>query len=517
MQLHGKLIRSVILCVAAGLLACQAAEASEASQDLATLGRLVEQAADYDYGKSRAVLFEIERVLPRLIGTPEQRSAEQRLIAGLPKAAPGLREFLCRQLAYVGGDASVEPLVSLLTNADAAGIAIHALAQISGDAVTRRLRESVARMPDQTKTGIVFILGERKDQASLPVLTGFLTGSNAELAASAALAVGKLGSTEALQALTSARNKTSGALRKDIIQAQLLCAGLLAASGKASEARAFYAELRDLNVEPEMRAAGLRALILAEPAQAGKQILAVLQSKNEALIPMAVSLADRVNAEGELMQIAQAMPSLSANNQMRLLGALERSGSRAVVPVVVEALKSPSEDVKIVALRTLAVLGDGSAVATVTTAAGSRSEAVQAVARQTLERMPGPGVNQRIVEMMASAAPAAQIPLVRAAGARGIADALPALRKAVAGSDAALRAEAIQSLGKVGLPEDQKTLVTMLMSAPEKELEDAIVAIGEREKTADAVVAAAASTQDSNAKVALMQALGRLGTNAAWW
>jgi len=157
---------------------------------------------------------------------------------------------------------------------------------------------------------------------------------------------------------------------------------------------------------------------------------------------------------------------------------------------VIAAVRSSNEAVKISALRTLATLGDGSAVEAVAEAALGGA-AVREAAREALGHMPGVGVNQRIVALLEGGAPAIQIELVRAAGTRKIADALPAIRKAASGGSAELRAEAVRSLGDLGIAEDLPPLLATLKSSPSEELTDAIVAVASRTREAGTVADAA--------------------------
>ncbi|MCU0244513.1 MAG: HEAT repeat domain-containing protein [Acidobacteria bacterium] len=116
------------------------------------------------------------------------------------------------------------------------------------------------------------------------------------------------------------------------------------------------------------------------------------------------------------------------------------------------------------ACRSLSLLGGPDAVPILAELA-LKPETTDA-ARYALERIPGPEADQSLLGALDKAAGAVRRGVVSSLGARKSAAAVPALARLAAGKDAALAADAVKALGKIGGPEAIKALVAALVRAP---------------------------------------------------
>ena len=114
-------------------------------------------------------------------------------------------------------------------------------------------------------------------------------------------------------------------------------------------------------------------------------------------------------------------------------------------------------------------------------------------ARYALERIPGPEADGALVAALDKAAGDVRRGVVFTLGARGTAAAVPALSRLAAGKDAALAADAVKALGRIGGPEAVKALTAALgKSAQRSEAASALLlAAGGSLRSGDKTAAAA--------------------------
>lgn len=92
-------------------------------------------------------------------------------------------------------------------------------------------------------------------------------------------------------------------------------------------------------------------------------------------------------------------------------------------------MKNDSVAVRIAALTTLGELGDAASVPLLAEVAANRDGTEQAAARGSLYRLRGADVDKAIGDAIAAVEPKTRLELIRAAGERGTAAAVPVLLK----------------------------------------------------------------------------------------
>ncbi len=124
---------------------------------------------------------------------------------------------------------------------------------------------------------------------------------------------------------------------------------------------------------------------------------------------------------------------------------------------------SPAPAGLVAACRALRLVGGPDSVP-VLSALALKPEMTDA-ARYALERIPGGEADRALIEALGKAAGATKRGIVFSLGERKTAAAVPALTGLAAGKDAALAADAVKALGKIGGAEAVKTLTAMLGKA----------------------------------------------------
>ncbi|MCP5116664.1 MAG: hypothetical protein GY953_38035 [bacterium] len=168
-------------------------------------------------------------------------------------------DFVCRKLGRIGSADSVPALAALLPDKDVSTRARHALECIASPEADKALRDSLANVEDDVKIGVINSLGVRRDRKSTPLLASLVNASAPDVAAAAAHALGRIGTSEAARALETYRGKATKEFRWVASDASLACAERLVAAGKKHEALAILKTLGSRDQPKHVRVAARRA------------------------------------------------------------------------------------------------------------------------------------------------------------------------------------------------------------------------------------------------------------------
>lgn len=193
---------------------------------------------NYKFGDSREPLTAVANWVLNSLGDDKKRVAVASELTAMlaTDATYDCKQFVCRQLWLAAGPADVAAIAPLLRDPKTADIARYALERISGESVDTVLADALGAADDATKAGIVNSLGERRAPASVAAIAPLLASSDAKLAYSAVVALGKIGGAEADKALVKGKVKKNPRIAEAIAQARLLIAEGMAASGDAAGA-----------------------------------------------------------------------------------------------------------------------------------------------------------------------------------------------------------------------------------------------------------------------------------------
>lgn len=215
--------------------------------DSATLDSPFAALKAFDWGADAAPLKTIDDAAIAAHGDAALRAdLEKRLAAILGGGASrAAKEYACRKVMMIGTSASVPVLAGLLGDADhshMAHMARFALERIDGPEAVAALRKALGEVSGNLKVGMISSLAARSDSASVPALAGML-GSEAQIAAAAAQALGTIRSPEALDALAKADIFAADGVGRAVVDARLACGEALLAQGRRTDALAIYKAL----------------------------------------------------------------------------------------------------------------------------------------------------------------------------------------------------------------------------------------------------------------------------------
>ncbi|HYW78445.1 MAG TPA: HEAT repeat domain-containing protein, partial [Thermoguttaceae bacterium] len=201
--------------------------------------------------------------------------AEQPLIDILRSDAPKAdKAITCKKLAVFGSAEAVPELAKLLPDPELTSWARIALEAIPGPEADAALRDAMGKVEGRTLIGVINSIGVRQDAQAIGGLAEKLAGSDAGVAAAAALALGRIGNAEATAILEKSLTIADAKVRSGVAEACVLCAEKLLADGKATDAATLYEKVRTADVPKQRIVEATRGLILARKAEpAGLELL----------------------------------------------------------------------------------------------------------------------------------------------------------------------------------------------------------------------------------------------------
>jgi HEAT repeat protein len=180
--------------------------------------------------------------------TPSPKK-EKDLIAVLHSdAAKAKKADACKDLAVYGSEKAVPELGKLLADEQLASWARIALEAIPGPASDEALRKGVDSLKGNLLVGAINSIGVRRAAMATKALAGKLGDQDAAVASAAAVALGRIGNSDAAKSLQLALASTSGSVRSAVAEGLVLCAERSLAAGHAAEAVAFYDDVRKADV-----------------------------------------------------------------------------------------------------------------------------------------------------------------------------------------------------------------------------------------------------------------------------
>jgi HEAT repeat protein len=236
--------------------------------DQQRLNDLLLRISTYRYGDSRAALTALEDFIRSVGDLPEARLRMERQFGEIldGDATPSAKQFLCSKLALIGSDESVPRLARMLADTSTAEMALFALEQIPGEAADDALRQALRNADARTTVGIVTALGSRRVDGATGELEALVKDPDNRVSAASVSALGRIGTTTALEALHRSTTVTNG--RSDVLDAMLAIADRIRLEGDREQALGVYRDLNSNAPSLPVRCAALRGIVLADPENA---------------------------------------------------------------------------------------------------------------------------------------------------------------------------------------------------------------------------------------------------------
>jgi len=505
------------------IVVCGLAAGAGWAQDAApSADEAIQRIVTYEFGQSREPLSVVAGLVrDALVSSEDTKAMAGKLAAVLgTDATRDCKQFVCRQLAIIGGRETVPALAPLLTSAETSDMARYALERIPGAEVDQALLAALPDAPAGARVGIINSLGARRCDAAVDTLAGLVGDADGATAEAAIAALGKIGGTKGLAALDAAVGTAAPGLTPALADARLLCADRFLADGKEGKAARVYQGLYESDVPRPVRVAAFKGLVTAQGADGIALVTGVLGGEDAMLNGVAISLVRELPGKGATKAFVQQLPKMTAEGQVLLLTALADRGDAAALPAATDAVVSENEAVLLAGLEAIARLGDASSVMLLANTAAYNDGAVQKAARASLYALRGKGVDGAVLDNLMKGDAATRVELIRAALERNLGDAAPDLLQAASEPDLAVGQAAYDALASLATPSELPALVALLGKAQEDDrakAEKAVVAVARKAggEGCPPVLAGLAAATESKARASLVKVLGELGDNAA--
>ncbi|MHC5057535.1 MAG: HEAT repeat domain-containing protein [Planctomycetota bacterium] len=461
--------------IAASLIVALCAASSAVALDAEMLGKLdgaLARVPGFRHGDDSNPLREAEDIVYRASSSGDRElcdEVEKRLIATLGKATTrDARSMLCKQLRTIGTARAVPALEALLTDPESASMARFALGRIDDPEAVEALHRALATTSGAEKIGIINTLGDRGCMEALVDLMRLLRSTDKAVAEAAAYALGDLGRSRAVRALTLARRRSSGQMKDAVTDALMLAAERYVREDRKDAAARVYDPLYSTREAKHVRIGALRGLVMSKGEEAVDLLVSAIRGDDLEFQRSAIGFTRLVEGATATRAFAGLLPSLKPEAKVFMLRALGERGDRAAAPAVTEATKSGEEGVRLAAIEALGKVGDVSSIDVLVKIAASGGGNRQKVARAAREGEPGERVE-----------------LIRAlAGRRAAGVARELFRIAGGDDDASVRKEAIRSLGALLTSADLDRLVKLAVDpkdpADRKGVEEAVAQVCRR-------------------------------------
>ena len=448
---------------------------------------------------------------------------EQELLAVLKSdAAPAEKAITCKQLAIYGSAAAVPELAKLLPMPELSSWARIALESIPGPEADEALRTATDSLQGRLLVGTINSLGVRRDAAAVAALSGKLKDADVEVAAAAAVALGRIGNDDASKALRTALADSSPEVRSFVAEGCVLCAERLHSEGKLADAIAIYDEVRAADVHLQRIVEATRGAILARGQDGIPLLVEQLHSDDRALFRLALGTA-REFPGSEIDKVLVTEMTKSPDDRAALIvQAMADRKDTVVLTAILKAAEQGPLAVRLSAVDALARVGNVTCLNSLLKIAVDKDAELSVAAKDTLAEIPGDNVNAQIVALLPKAEGATYPLLIELVGKRRI-EAVPQLLKALDNNSDVVRTAALVALGETVSLQQLSVLIDQVVAPKKSEdaeiaqkaLKAASIRMADREACAKELSTAVDRVKSVPVKGTLLQILGSMGgTNA---
>lgn len=476
--------------------------------------------AKYEFGKYSPNLCALEteiRVAPA--GRFGQYEDKLLVLLNTQNVTCEAKQFACRMLRLVGSEKCVPVLAGFLADEKMGHMSRYALQGLPFPSVDEALRNALSKTTGMRKAGVISSLGVRKDANSVLLLKPLMTDADRAVARESVSALGRIGSPDALVALTQA--KVADGLEAAVLESRLMCADVLLAKGKADQAGDVYRGVLGAGNPGGVRAAAMIGLARAVPDDALPTILEMLKSQDSRSQRAAGAALMEIKGGNLSKSVVDVLGSLSADAQVIAIHVLAVNGTKTIVPDIVRLTGSPEKAVRVAAVQALAVLGD---VSDIELLAGLSKEGgeVGRVVVESLSRRSGEGASAALMKVLPRVDAASRALLIGCLAARQSHEVVAELIRYADDSDENVRVATFKALGTLVQEKEIPSLMGLMLRAKPDQVRlaaERAVSVasakveGEDRKTAPLV--AAMKDAKPEERVSLLHCLGSLGGDKA--
>ena len=446
---------------------------------------------------------------------------ESDLIAVLKSdAAKAQKAITCKRLAVFGSEKAVPELGKLLADPELSSWARIALEAIPGSSVDETFRAAMEALTGRQLIGVINSIATRRDAKAVEGLSKHLDNANEQIAAAAAIALGRIGDAASQQALESSLSGGPADVRSAVAHGCILVAERLLESGQSQEAARLYDKVRQADVPRQRVLEATRGLILAQ--QSIDLLVEQLQSSEKDFFHIGLRTARELPNADVTGALVSALESADPGRQRLIVLSLAERDGDSVLPAVLQAARSGPNSVRVSAMEVLGRVGDVTSVQTLLDAAADADANVAQAAKDALAAIQDAAIDANLTGRMKAAQGSARKVLIEMVGLRRIEEATAELVKAADDADQEIRSAALASLGSTVSQDQLAVLIkrvtnskyTRDSAAARKALRTASVRMPDREACATQL-ASAMSGATASVQSAIVEILGSVGGTKA--
>ena len=396
---------------------------------------------------------------------PPLRAAEQEqdLIATLKSDAPRAdKAVVCKKLAVYGSKDAVPALAPLLLDPELTSWARTALEAIPDPAASAALREALTKANGRVLIGIINSLGVKRDTQAISGLTEKLRGTDTDVAAAAAEALGNIGGDQVAAALTQALTDQRALVRSSAAYGSVVCAEQYLKDGNATAAVSLYDKVRQANLPKQRVLEATRGAILARKSDGIPLLLEQLRSPDMGLFGVGVRTARELPGRDVTQALAKELDQAGADRQVPILLALSDRGDAAVLPKLLQVAENSSKNTRLTALGLLDRFQDLACVPVLLNGATDSDPEIARVGKTGLQRLGGKEVDADLLARLRLAEGKTRQVLIELAGQRRIASAVPLVMRGTEDSNPAIRRASLEAIGSLGTEQQAGEIIRLL-------------------------------------------------------
>ena len=443
---------------------------------------------------------------------------EQQLIDVLKSESPKAEKAItCKRLAIYGSKDAVPELAKLLPDPQLTSWARIALEVIPGPEADAALRDAMGKAKGRTLVGVVNSIGVRGDAKAVDALAGLLSGDDTDVAAAAAVALGKISNAQAVKLLEQSLTAKPESIRSAAAEGLVLCAEKLLTDDKSAEAAALYDKVREADVPKQRVVEATRGAILARQDAGVPLLVEQLRSDDKVMFRLGLQTARELSGSEVIEALVAELARTSPRRQPLLINALADRDDKSVLPVMLHAVKSGPKAARIAALGMMRRVGNVSCVPLLLEMAVDSDADLARAAKKAVQELPGDDVDADLVARLTEADGKTRLALIESVGERRIAGAVPTLIETLDDTNANIRFAALAALGSTIDADKLSVLIDQVVSpkhtadtpAAQKALRTACIRMPDRETCAAQLVAAMAQSPVS-VKCVMLDILGAM-------
>ncbi len=379
---------------------------------------------------------------------------ESQLLAVLRSDAPSSEKAMtCKLLAIHGSEDSVPDLARLLSNPQLSSWARIGLEAIPGSAADKALRNAAGELDGRLLVGVINSIGVRRDAGAVEVLAMRLQDRDSDVAAAAAVALGRIATDPATKVLRGALEMDNMDVRPAVAEGNILCAERMFVEGKSSEAAEIYDLVRKATVPRQRMIEATRGAILARNEAGIPLLMEQFRSPENDLFQLALGTAREFPGRAVDQALADEIVRTTPDRAALIVQAMSDRPETVLLAAVLKAANQGDRQVRMSAIEALGRVGNVSCLSTLIETAIDVDAELALAAKATLALIPGKQIDAEILALLPKAQGEAYPLLIEVVGLRRI-GATGFLLEAVNHADKAVRGAALTALGEtVGFDE----------------------------------------------------------------